>query len=515
MAKKAKKWTAKLLSGSLALTLLTGLTACGKTGGGQEVKKSEGGKTDETITFNIYKRGAWPAFPTDGGKGHQIILDTMKKYGITGIDFKVTHIGGDEYFNKLNALAAINDLPDYFSIDMTNLKNFADQKIIMPLEDEISKLPVASKMFREADIKALTYNGHLYALPVAYLPGPINGPNTTGLIIRQDWLDKLGLKMPTTIDEFEKVLDAFTNQDPDGNGKKDTFAYIGTSTTEFDNIFGAYGALPAFWMDDGHGKAILGTQKPGTLEALKKLASWYGKGYIDPDIFNTDGSLADQKLANSNGGIYEGSAFSLDPANPEHAALLKVTPTAKLSPIPPLKGPNGDFGSYEASPGYANINAVRAGMKHVDKLMQFLNWCTDSGPNGGMYLLSVGIEGDTFDLIDNGKKIKMLKSYDDVYALGLGNPVRFLQVVDRRWMTDQAAKGFEVYAPKYTHNLFWGTTDTMMTYPDTCGKLFDRYLQKIVMGDMKPDEGYKQYLKDFDSMGGKTITEEVNKALGK
>ena len=42
------------------------------------------------------------------------------------------------------------------------------------------------------------------------------------MIIRQDWLDKLGLKAPTTIDEFEEVIRAFTEDDPDGNGQKDT-----------------------------------------------------------------------------------------------------------------------------------------------------------------------------------------------------------------------------------------------------------------------------------------------------
>ncbi|MFR6331699.1 MAG: extracellular solute-binding protein [Eisenbergiella sp.] len=50
------------------------------------------------------------------------------------------------------------------------------------------------------------------------------------MIIRQDWLDKLGLKAPTTLDEFEEVIRAFTEQDPDGNGKKDTYGLLTQAT---------------------------------------------------------------------------------------------------------------------------------------------------------------------------------------------------------------------------------------------------------------------------------------------
>ena len=73
---------------------------------------------------------------------------------------------------------------------------------------------------------------------------------------------KLKLKAPTTIDEFESVMDAFTNKDPDGNGKKDTFGFSLSARNGFSNwmsdvsfIFGAYTGkfIPGAWQkaDDG------------------------------------------------------------------------------------------------------------------------------------------------------------------------------------------------------------------------------------------------------------------------
>ena len=98
--------------------------------------------------------------------------------------------------------------------------------------------------------------------------------------------------------------------------------------------------------------------REGTKDALATLQQWYAEGLIDPDIFTTDTSLKDQKFANSKGGIYEGSGFTGSPVQPETAALLAVTPTAKVAPIASIKGPNGDFGAQESAPGYGNIRAI-------------------------------------------------------------------------------------------------------------------------------------------------------------
>ena len=71
-------------------------------------------------------------------------------------------------------------------------------------------------------INLVTFDGHQYGLPE---PPPL--PKREGLVIRKDWLDKLGLEVPTTPEELLAVAKAFTEQDPDGNGKNDTYGLGG------------------------------------------------------------------------------------------------------------------------------------------------------------------------------------------------------------------------------------------------------------------------------------------------
>lgn len=460
--------------------------------------------------FTIYRSGAWPTYPADGGEGYQIMKDAMKAYGLPDIDWEVVGIGGNEYYDKLNVLAASGSMPDCMNVNMVTLTSFADQGLIIPLEDKLDQLPAIKDRMRPSELDAVTYDGHLYALPVGYLEGAINGPNTEGLIIRQDWLDKLGLSVPTTIDEMHDVMVAFRDQDPDGNGQNDTFGYLGVKTTLFDNIFGAYGIQPTFWMETPDGLR-LGSTLEGAKQALATLQQWYQEGLIDPDIFTNDSSLKDQKLANSKGGIYEGSGFTGSPVQPETAALLAVTPDAKLSAIPAIKGPNGDSGRQESSPGYGNIRAISSSCEDVDVLLQLLNWSVDDAENGGFYLCSVGVEGEDFTLSEDHSKIIQTSTYDEIYAKGLGNPVRFLQIVDRRWLVDEAVACFETFADGYRENKYWGTTPSMLDYPDTCQNLFMEYLAKIVMGS-QPVDSWDDYVKEFYAMGGDKIEQEVNDA---
>ncbi|MFY9279077.1 MAG: extracellular solute-binding protein [Caldicoprobacterales bacterium] len=518
----------KILVLTLILSVLLSVAACGgatdnlsKTNNGNQEdssnaanSKNDSSDVDSTstekVTFHIYKNGGFPDYPADGGEGKQDVLNALAAYGLPNVDYKVTAIGGDEYYDKLNILAVSGSLPDYMNIDMVTMTNFSDQGLIIPLEDHLENMPAAKDRMRQVDLDAWTYNGHLYAFPVAYLEGAINGPNTTGLIVRADWLEKLDIDIPETIDEFYEMLKAFKEQDPDGNGQDDTFGYIGRDTTLFEDVFGAFGIQPTFWMETEEGLR-LGSTLPATKEALAVLQQWYAEGLIDPDIFTNDQSLQDQKLANSKGGVYEGSGFSASVSNPEYAALLNVVPTAKLKGIPAFKGPKGESGRQEAPPGYGNSHAISANCQDVDLLVKFLNWCADDGENGGMYLCSVGVEGKHFELSEDGTKINQFVPYNEIYAYGLGNPIRFQQVVDRRWMEDSAVECFEAFDGMYRENKFWGTTPSMLDYPDTCEELFREYLAKIVMGSL-PVDAWDDYVKDFYAMGGDKIEQEVNEA---
>ena len=115
---------------------------------------------------------------------------------------------------------------------------------------------------------AVSYDGKNYGLPRVNGDGRFN----YAPFWRADWLAKFGYtdgKVPMTLEECEEVFYHFVNDDPDGNGVNDTYAL---SLTGMNPIFGAFGALPDRWVDDGEGNLVYGAVYPGMKDALTLLA---------------------------------------------------------------------------------------------------------------------------------------------------------------------------------------------------------------------------------------------------
>jgi putative aldouronate transport system substrate-binding protein len=486
--------------------LLVNITACsgGKTTGGEVNPGSS--KPEEKVTYEILKSASIPEYPTDGGVAKKLVLEKAAAAGITNFDFNVTLVGS-QYTDKLNMLAASSQLPDYFSIDLTTMARFADQDLIQKLDDYLKLMPNASKGMKQSDLDTIKYKGNLYAFPVSYRPEGFNGPNVNGFVIRQDWLDKLGLKKPATIDEFYTVSKAFKENDPDGNGKADTFAIGVAKGSKFDGVFGAYGVLPWFWVEKDGGLKW-GASQPEVKEALATLQKWYKEGLIDPDSIIQEGKAAEQKFVNSKYGIYGGQAFTVNPINPDHAPLLKLVPTAKVAMVESLKGPTGKQGWSESAPGYGNMHAMSKNIKNPERFAKFLDWIADDSDKGGFNLITYGIEGEhyTYDKAKNAIIQKV--DYTTLYKNGFSNPIRFLQIVDRRWMVPEALAAAEITNKYIISNKYWGTVQAANDYPDL-PKLLDEYFYKIITGAL-PIDAWDEYVKKYYAQGGKQIEDQVN-----
>lgn len=179
-------------------------------------------------------------------------------------------------------------------------------------------------------------------------------------IIRDDWLKKVGINdLPVTLEDHEKAFYAFANDDPDGNGKKDTYAL---SITGMKPVFGAFGGLPmeASWQRQGD-KVVYTPTMPEMFEALTYLAKWYKDGLIDPEFVT--GENKGQAWANtvtfwngvigySSPGMYYHIRGILNPNNPKDLGSNTYQqfkaiqgPNATYKEIKPMVGPKGASGS--------------------------------------------------------------------------------------------------------------------------------------------------------------------------
>ncbi|TVY07727.1 extracellular solute-binding protein [Paenibacillus cremeus] len=467
----------------------------------------------DKVTYNIFRSFNAPEYPADGGPAKPIVLDAMDKAGLKGIDYKVTLASGDEYYQKLNLLAASGELPDMFNVNIPTMSRFADEGLIIPLDDLIKDMPNIQKVIKQEDIETLRYKGKLYALPVGFRPEAFNGPNISGFVIRKDWLDSLGLKEPKTLDELHDVLKAFTFNDPDKNGKKDTYGLSTTkmksNTTEppnFSAIFGSYGIIPTFWHERG-GVLKQGMVLPETKQVLQLLQNWFKEGIIDPDFPIMETKQLQEKVINSKVGVFEGSAFDGDPKQALNSSLLKANPSAKLLVIEPPTGPNGKKGWAESSPSYNDMRAISSKVKDPKRLLQMVDWAVGPGFN----LVTYGEEGKDFTFDKDKNKIDMkVESYSELYKKGFSNPIRFLQVVDRRWMADDAIKGMVLSNdPKnLIKNEFWKTTQAMIDHPDLI-TLWNEYYAKIITGAWSVDK-FDEFVQKYYQQGGSDIEKQVN-----
>jgi len=140
------------------------------------------------------------------------------------IDLQLTAIAsGDDYKNQIRVRLSGGNYPDLFSVEFSDVKEFSDKGLLLDLTSYMDKDMKAAKDFvvglTPNIMKKATINNKVFAVPrVGDVP-------FSSMWVRKDWLDKLNLKVPTTLEEFMTVAKAFTEQDPDGNGKKDTYGF--------------------------------------------------------------------------------------------------------------------------------------------------------------------------------------------------------------------------------------------------------------------------------------------------
>ena len=163
----------------------------------------------------------------------------------TNTELEIIQVPTKDLDNKLNILLASGERPDIIQCETETMESqLLSSGILLPLNEYWDNYPNLKNARDEATWDVMRYSdGNIYSIG-------IKNPNPLSIIAyRKDWLDKLGLEVPTTLDEYYEVASAVAKQDPDGNGAADTFAFGGyqnVDTSWFDHIFGAYG--PECWI---------------------------------------------------------------------------------------------------------------------------------------------------------------------------------------------------------------------------------------------------------------------------
>ncbi|MEN6298007.1 MAG: ABC transporter substrate-binding protein [Rectinema sp.] len=322
-----------------------------------------------------------------------------------GIDLKLMAEPSNENDQdvKILAAAAANQLPDIFMVRREPWQILNKQGLVAEVDDMYPLMPHRAENWFDQDSRTYTtVNGKSYGLA---FPGSLQ--KNEGLVIRKDWLNKLGLKMPTNLDELFDVCYAFTYKDPDGNGKNDTYGF-GAFVEYFDQeqymgrrfepIMGAFGVAGTWNMTKQN--FGLNVKKPEFYEALQFVKKMIDAKVIDPDwpSLKKDDFRAAWKQGKF--GVMR-EQFAALAASANYAPFDKNFPEGEWAALPPPKGPSGksSVGIYDANYRIYGISpkAVKAGKKEaIAKLLDYM--ATDEGYK----LLGWGVEGVNYSIDSSG-----------------------------------------------------------------------------------------------------------------
>lgn len=298
-----------------------------------------------------------------------------------GIKFKVawTWSTGDESMTKYNLAMASGDMPDIMeTVPLTIFVKMVEANMLLelgPIWDAYAS-ERWKKAFREwGDLAWVqpTVNGKRWALPrVEQL-----AQNDTCLWVRQDWMDKLGLEPPKTLDELYEVGMAIVRSDIGAGAPGTTYGLQANSSFRnswlgsLDWIWGAHDIRTLWgtfgWSKEG-GRLRYDGIRPGAKEALAVLRKWYADGMFRKDFFTLPTSECRKDMA---AGI---CGMDFVPSWGANRDTVANFPEAEWAFYDGPTGPGGFKGKHTENPLRKGVFCCPKDFQHADKWIEVSNW---------------------------------------------------------------------------------------------------------------------------------------------
>ncbi|MFD2114653.1 extracellular solute-binding protein [Paenibacillus yanchengensis] len=500
-----------------ALVVIAMLSACGSNSG--EGQNSVDGKVTPSINITMNQRSL-PYVEASPNINEDVYVKKLEELSKTNINLEL--IPTTSFDQKLNLLLAANEkLPDLLEITGINTSVSApaiDNGVFMELNDLIDNFgPNLKKNIPQEvwDSPRISKGGKIYAIPTLSVT-----TRNDIVYIRKDWLDKLGLEIPKTVDEYIDVLIAFRDGDPNDNGKKDEIPFAGRKNLRAAEIFfGAYDVNP--------GEGILaGTWKykdnqlvpkfilPEMKEALKVYRYLYEERLLDNEVFVQEGKDWDAKIK----GAARVGMWVHSPSFPDMWAInvKQGDPTAEVINIAAPIGPDGKGGGEIGSP-LRSAYAIPASSKKAEVVIKFLDWFYTEEADTFM---TYGIE-DTDYIVKDGKiEYNYPTTADETNKANMHS--MFLQITGKPYSMNEAymkgrpngeliseAARIGDEEGRVNDGLDMPVPSIMLSQPElTKNGLFMEIAAKIIIGQESIDY-FDTFVEDWKARGGNKAIEEA------
>jgi putative aldouronate transport system substrate-binding protein len=398
------------------VTLLTLLSGCKKDGmAGTASNYSETQKLKKDTKLTWYVRGT-------GAENLEGMKELQRRTGVT-IVYQQADTNADEQFKLMIASGSYPDIIQWKLHSKTmDIPKYYKEGVIIKLNDLIDKhTPNFKKILDyQPDIKKeiMTDDGTIAFFPSINPMETVEDKRqsaTTGFVIRKDWLDRLGLKVPTSIDEWYVALKAFKEMDPNGDGAANEIPFDGTGINMFAP---AWGIRTTFYRNPKTDKVSYGPLEPEFKNYLATMNKWYSDGLLGRNTILQDTRVTDINIRSNVAGSFK----SLDNAWEKYLGdIKKINPTASLIAVPWPKGPAGKaYTDRTELISYVNAEttSITSQCKHPEEAAEFLDFFYSKEGND---LINWGILGKSYTIENGIKKFipEILNNSDPTQGLGL------------------------------------------------------------------------------------------------
>jgi putative aldouronate transport system substrate-binding protein len=448
-------------------------------------------------------------FPKGMDENHNPYVEYIESN--TGVDIHLIIPPFNGYQEKLNVIMTSGDLPDLINTaDPTWVSKYVEDQALMPLDELLEQHGQdLLNIFPEEAWEAVTFNGKIYAVPSLT---EVSGNEI--IYARKDWLDALQLDRPQTLDEYYEVMRAFTYNDPDGNGKNDTWGLTilqaGLSRTA--PFFGAFGVPRSVnqinqWKEV-NGKLVYSGILPETKEALEYFAKLYGAGILDREFILNKTSSFEEKIVDGRVGLFSANWFDTRGPILEN---MKKNPKAEWVRLDYPVGQDGQSGTAERD-FLQSYSVIPVGSPRAKEVIEVLNFIAGEGYRE----LKLGFEGVVWSK-QNGVMITDFEAHvEHIYRGTLHAIVDPNDPAVRKDRLDSLGEQYhlndnvEYVLQHVLRSDFQGPpTPSMGKYGAKLSKLEEETFAKIIMG-MNPGKVFDEFVAQWIREGGWEITNEVN-----
>ena len=411
-----KRIASVVMAGALGITAL-GLTACSDT----KVLDME----NPVITIML------PTFQTvsadeDGPVVEEIERYVAEKLGVDNLELELKWAANSNYGEKVTAAMGAGNWPHVMLItertstiiQNSRAGNFWDLTDEIKATEEVDGQTVYKYPNLATTDDMINHNisvdGRVYGLYRGREVG------RAGVTIRADWVDNLFAKgaLPfdsshlreITLDEFEQMLYAFKNDDPDNNGQDDTYGMVIAGADYLAgplNNLVVWNGAPNGWGYDAETDQILPDYMfPEYEEMITTMRKWKADGVINRDMDTFSSGEWDRPMLQGQAGLIIDVA---DRARRTASNIADLIPEARIdvfgyarksADVEPVTLPTTGYSGYFVLP-----KASLPTEEHRDFMLKFMDAMNDEYVSD---LLNYGIAGDSYEEVvkeDGGKDI--------------------------------------------------------------------------------------------------------------